>query len=97
MDMRCRRCGEPWDWWYIRDEVLMQGDVDLYPTAKDTGVRFCVGFDFEPGPYIVRCPACKPGNEQDQGIQEVMSAVADILGDDIDGFMAEMEDLEGLI
>ena len=58
-------------------------------------------WQFAPGPYILQCPACIGKeielSEADKDRAAFMSAAADILGGDIDGFMSEMEDMEGLL
>ena len=122
MDMNCRKCNEPWDWFHIRDEVLAPDGKDdrLYEKMTKGGgfVRDYTNttgqpstwtmandkkanWQFAPGPYILQCPACIGKDielsEADKEKAAIMSAMADILGDDIDGFMAEMEDLEYLL
>ena len=85
MDVLCERCGEPWDVLGIRDEF-----------TEEEYQRFHKGQG---------CPCCR--NQPDTDFQEGMSerrkfaveaqaALRDILGDDIDGLAAEMEDL-GLV
>ena len=104
MDMKCRRCGEPWDWWYLRDDVLnskIDGEkVDLFPLARKQGLTVDDNgngkFVFTPGPYVKECPACPAESElteADRDREFLYSAMQEILGDDIDGFMAEIEDL----
>lgn len=104
MDMKCMKCGEPWDWWHIRDEVLK--DEALYQKMKKQGgfvkcdedwvSRETDGqhasWEFSPGPYIQQCPCCVDEEvEEDEG-SFYRQALAEILGDDIDGFIAECED-----
>lgn len=94
MDMKCMRCGEPWDWWYIRDDILP--DDEKFNLARKSGLDMPeVEFKFSAGPYIEKCPACysKPDSEikADPNL-EARSALRDILGDDIDGFLSTCED-----
>lgn len=102
MDMNCRKCGEPWDWFFIRDDVL--GDEEDFQKMGKEGGVFDDGmgvkpgpqWQFSPGPYIIQCPACFGKvihrSEEDKERQAIANAISDVLGDDIDGFMAEMED-----
>lgn len=102
MDMKCNKCLEPWDWWHIRDFVLE--DQALYDTAAKKGLIATDEdggkWQFGQGPCIDQCPACFGKKVERTEAQETRSqiqmALQDMLGDDIDGIMAEMEDLEGL-
>ncbi len=128
MDMNCRKCNEPWGWFYIRDEVLEDqslfekmgkdggyvkddGPTDPYeiysePVLMTDRLRTkeemekAANWQFAPGPYILQCPNCIGKeislSDADKERNAIASAMADILGDDIDGYMAEMEDLESL-
>lgn len=126
MDMNCRKCNEPWDWFYIRDDILE--NQPLYEKMAKSGgyVKENLGNDyspheippisllrkghkrtreemealanwqFAPGPYILQCPACIGKDIEPNPNADIYAAMADILGDDIDGFMAEVEDMEYL-
>ena len=133
MDMKCRKCREPWDWWHIRDEVLkeqtlykkMEKDggyvvdkgkawhpmeilrepilstkLGIPPLTKEQ-MEAKSSWQFGPGPYILQCPACIGKeielSENQRVEQDIESALADVLGNDIDGLMTEMEDLEDLM
>ena len=96
MDMKCMKCGEPWDWSTIRDEVL--SDEKMYQKAKSQGL--IIGhlpewaWRFSPGPYIEECPACF-GKEIEPDEKAVCrAAIAAVLGDDIDAFLVECEDMD---
>ncbi len=121
MDTLCR-CGEPWDWWLIRDEVLK--DQTLYEKMAKYGgyVRerlYTSGYDevpkekieyelaradregnpywqLKPGPYPIQCPACFGKNIEPAENSDVIEALQDVLGDDIDGLMSSLEDF-GLV
>lgn len=130
MDMNCRKCREPWDWWHVRDTVLelqplymkiqmhggyikedgADGPYEILPTFVLMGrnqkrslkeMQRLADWQFGPGPYILQCPACIGTKvkltEKQEFRSEVESAMADVLGDDIDGMMAEMEDLDFLL
>lgn len=110
MDMLCNKCSEPWDWFYIRDEVLE--DEALYQKMKRTGgyVGETDDFDFveveakpvfrlpnanwqfNPGPTIAQCPACIGKEVEPDDNAKIRAELAHLYGDDIDGFMADMED-----
>lgn len=80
MDLYCTRCGEPWE----LDDVLHD--------AEDGEFR-------RSGGRILECPACEANirsgfAEANRRRREVTAALADILGDDVDGLAAELEDLE---
>lgn len=86
MDIYCITCGEPWE-------------IDvLHETAEEKGNSFKeVLHDF----YSRGCNAVdgrsKEGNCNDDPISEAplyMSALIDILGDDVDGIASGMEDAE---
>ena len=101
-DTYCMKCSEPWDWFYLRDEVLAdQSDFDW--AEKQGGVFIDSWDDFGnptgfwrfrgDGVYIEECPNCFGKNIKPDENAMIRSAMADILGDDTDGFIAEIEDL----
>ncbi|MFH1416757.1 MAG: hypothetical protein ABII12_00505 [Planctomycetota bacterium] len=76
MDLVCIRCGEPWDMDYVRHEE---------PEAfKRRGGR------------IDHCPCCpekKPKHSaKEQERLDAIAALADLLGDDIDGLAGTLDD-----
>jgi len=127
MDTLCR-CGEPWDWWYIRDEVLedqrlyekmekhggyiAEDDGECYdPQARamrsltesrsaklmtDKEAEKVSCWQFKPGPYPIQCPCCFGKDVEPDPNSDIVEAMQDLLGDDIDGLMAELEDM-GLV
>jgi len=77
MDLICTKCGEPWD----LDYVLQEAPEDF----------------IREGSAILHCPAC-PENEKDiyieaKNIAAKARAIADVMGDDLDGAASEMDDL----
>ena len=95
MDMLCKNCQEPYDWYFLREEILIAGGMDMYEPAKKDGFHN-LHFHFTPGPVLQSCPACR-GARQDARTREkgdLLSAIADVLGDDVDGYMAMVEDAE---
>lgn len=84
MQIVCLRCGEPWDVDYI---------MDIPPLEKKDFTMLGVM-------QILACPCCKG---LDVNIEpeladklSAMGAVADVLGDDIDGYANFLQD-EGLV
>ena len=78
MDLPCINCGEPWD----MDYVLHEAPHEFTRTHG----------------RIDRCPACpatgRPRLSAAKRAQlDAVATLADILGDDIDGLVAELEDL----
>jgi len=80
MDLVCSRCAEPWD----MDHVLHEEPEE---------------FEREGG-RILKCPACKSKPDKELNLSpgqkeraQMAGVLADVLGDDIDGIAAEMEDL----
>ena len=80
MDLYCSRCGEPWDMDYV-----------LHDDPKE--------FDYHHG-RISSCPTCQrtPDSElklspTQKNRADIAGVLADVLGDDVDGIAAEMEDL----
>jgi hypothetical protein len=77
MDLPCINCGEPWD----MDFVLHEAPHEFT----------------RPHGRIDRCPACPatgrpPLSAAEQQRLAVVAELADILGPDIDGLAAELED-----
>ena len=81
MDMVCLTCGEPWDMEYVLHEAPHE-----FTRAHSR---------------IDRCPACpatgRPAlSAEEQERLEMIAAIADVCGEDIDAFVTELEDL-GLV
>ena len=81
MDSYCTVCGEPWDVNYLLHDVTD-------PQAE--------GFTFGRHRLVVlACPCCKkkPRTKSRRQFRDCVNVLAEVLGDDVDGFAAEMEDL----
>ena len=81
MDIPCITCGEPWD----MDYVLHDAPHEFQRTHG----------------RIDRCPACPATgrpvlSREERERLDLIAALADVSGDDLDGFVAELEDL-GLV
>lgn len=76
MDLVCTRCGEPWDIAYV-----LQEEPDAFRRK---------------GGLIQRCPSCptaKPQHDPETKLKLVtVAAMAELMGDDVDGLAAVLED-----
>jgi len=78
MDLVCTRCGEPWH----MDHVLHDEPEEF---ERQGGV-------------ILRCPCCsrktvKLSDEERRRLNTIQ-AIGEVLGDDLDGFAAALEDFD---
>jgi hypothetical protein len=89
MDVYCHNCGEPWDTWELH-EIAQEMEVPYNTLAADFRSRGCVAL----GQPATTCTA-----HPDAGRSALIAAVYDVLGDDMDGAAAMLEDAEmaGLI
>jgi len=82
MDILCVRCGEPFDVYHVEQDMAKWPER---PNKEDfytgRGCDCCYGKEVE----NIAPEAC-----------EIQRALRDVLGDDVDGLAAEMEDL-GLV
>ena len=84
MDIHCRNCGEPWENETLH-EVAQEMGTTYSKVAKDFSAKGCKAFDgsdYETS----HCTA--------DSRAEARGAIADLLGDDLDGYASTMEDLE---
>lgn len=51
-----------------------------------------LSWQFNPGPTIAQCPACIGKDIEPSDNAKIRAELAHLYGDDIDGFMADMED-----
>jgi hypothetical protein len=92
MDIYCGRCGEPWDIESLHEESdyrRSEGEpVTVARVRADFAARGCVAFSF----------ATDTECELDTGNVRAMAsgALMDLLGDDIDGVAALLDDAEAL-
>ena len=83
MDLYCQKCGEPWEHYYIMHDICEDDGAE----AKD---NFLSGKG---------CPCCSWGEkapEKKPFRSEIAAAMADIMGDDVDGIASSMDDAEYL-
>lgn len=85
MDIPCPKCGEPWE-----NESLHDIATEIGSTYKKVWAEFqdmgCEVF----APLGV--PPCKADDRA-----MIRAAIADLLGDDVDGYASEMNDMEWLL
>lgn len=110
MDLYCQRCGEPWDFWSAKAEKD-GGDMSEEEAQRfKAGIDCPACHGKEECTLKLQCKDCEDSAENSAGIFTCMkmrfkrpfratlaSALTDILGDDIDGIAAEMEDAEWML
>ena len=85
MDIYCRNCGEPWDNDCIHD-VAQELGTTYAKVAKDFSARGCKALASD---EYGSMNFCKPDSKASQ-----RGLLADLLGDDMDGMSAMLEDME---
>lgn len=79
MDLYCQQCGEPWEHYYVVHEM----DPELDGGSKK---EFLAGKG---------CPSCHWGKDAPKEkplVSDAMSAMIDLMGNDLDGVAASLED-----
>ena len=110
MDVNCTRCGEPWDWYHIRHDAIHETSIteaeakdwDGKLTQRTRDFFAEEGWEFGSSPYVIlHCPSCRAhASENDIDVNkaferaEIAQTIADILGDDEDGIISELADLD---
>lgn len=102
-DIHCQRCGEPWDTYHLRHDAIHETDLPDRERTQWSGMLCphvraafrAVGYEFGSSLYsVTRCPSCQPGMHLDEDHHTKVEAIHELLGDDLDGIQAEMEDLD---
>lgn len=97
MDLYCPKCGEPWEFDSLHDEAQARKEAGNYEASYDTvsadfRSRGCeamhAGFDG-------RCSTPSTQTDRAFGLtrQDAASALYDVLGDDMDGAAAMLDDM----
>ena len=106
MDITCGKCGEPFDTYHLLHDEIWETDLAaevikgqwrsrLTPVFEAAfnrlGWRF-VGHNLL---AVAQCPACKdePETPESKARAEIRGAIAEVLGDDLDGLAVELEEL----
>ncbi len=102
MDLYCTRCGEPWDMDYVQFEMTPQ---ERNHFRHGEGCPACEGKEI--CRLATKCGECQEYSEAESRCRlgklkrpfraQVAATLGDILGDDLDGLAAEMEDLGSLL
>lgn len=91
MNLYCQKCAEPWDFWHVQDDDGMDAEREDYGlNGEKPSVRFKKGEG---------CPACHWGKTAPKTPNlrsQAMKTVMNILGDDIDGAAAIMDDFDAI-
>jgi len=106
MDVHCANCGEPWDLYHLQHDAIWEADylstdeiealLERPLSAKPVEEALkAAGYEFAGSNYaaLLHCPCCPKDSKTDSQRSEVVSALAEIYGDDVDGMAADMEDL----
>lgn len=82
MDIYCTRCGEPWDMDTLWD-IAEDNDITYDEAHKLFLKQGCLAID-----DTIKC------NVQNKQISSMYAVLADLMGDDVDGIAATLEDFE---
>jgi hypothetical protein len=86
MDVHCCNCGEPWDQYHLRHELVGMTPEEL------TADGWCFGTSRL---VVLHCPCCPKdgsGVPDAEERKQATQAIADLLGDDEDGLASTLED-----
>lgn len=92
MDIRCIRCGEPWEMDTLHEvaaEQLYEAGMTAYTDREYMDKYQVVKKDF-----LKRGCVALGGDPCEKTANPLIGAIYDILGDDLDGAAAEFEDAE---
>lgn len=83
MDIKCKYCGEPWDTYTLHEMADYRGTPTKF-TYEQAYKRF----------RRLGCGAFEPGSEKCRydGADFRINLLQDLLGDDVDGVAADLED-----
>ena len=102
-DIICPNCKEPWDAYHLRHDAIWETNMPDHVKENWDGILTdeiresfkVVGWEFgERTSHIIRCESCPEGETRVTTRSMAAEALADLLGDDEDGFIAMMEDAE---
>lgn len=107
MDVYCKRCGEPWDLYGVQHGDMTATERDSFwrgegcpacyrqqPCDMEEDCEECPEYDWD----IRSCRANKSKKLTRTPFRsQLMAAFETMLGDDVDGLAAELEDAEALL
>jgi hypothetical protein len=106
MDVHCTTCGEPWDVYHLRHDVIFETDLTPAEAKAWTGLsqtlrlnqryreKFkAAGYEFGASAMnVIRCPACPKDAKPDPDKAALKAGIVELLGDDEDGITSTMEE-----
>ncbi|MDD5038680.1 MAG: hypothetical protein PHN78_05125 [Dehalococcoidales bacterium] len=102
MDLYCKRCGEPWELDYVQHDMTILERVDFNtgkgcPSCKGKQIcdkkEDCSECEHQQGDRF----SCRLNMFKRPFRAEISAVLTDMLGDDVDGLAAEMEDAEYML
>lgn len=109
MDINCPTCGEPWDTDHLLSDAIYESGLlsdelcEAFTGALDATYRGALesdGWQFADNHVFkfIRCPACISNRHfRNAGHRvETRRLLADLMGDDTDGFISLAEDLDAM-
>lgn len=107
MDVNCLTCGEPWDVFHLREEIIWETDLsdeditawEKLAAKEKLNERYRESLrqiHWEFGAFIIdvrRCPCCPTDQQADPDQLVLRSSIAEMVGDDEDGLAATLEDV----
>ena len=109
MDLYCKRCGEPWELYFVEHEMELLEKSRFHagtdgPSCK--GMQPCHRYMAchdcpDRDPVLTETARCGIGLSKKLAKRpfrvQIAAALHDVLGDDLDGLAAEMEDAEYML
>jgi hypothetical protein len=105
MDLYCKRCGEPYEYYYVQHEMGAterrrfwdgEGCPSCYgkqPCQREEDCEDCP--DYDGAKFVLTCRANRSKKLARRPFRaQLAAAMHQILGDDLDGLAAELEDAE---
>lgn len=102
MDVHCQSCNEPWEAYHIRHDAIHETDLSDKDkkafkgklTPKYRTAFKAAGWECGAGLFSIRrCPCCPTEAVLNKDRAAMTDVLHDLLGDDLDGIAAEMEDM----
>jgi len=109
MDVYCKRCGEPWDLYGVEHSDMDDSERRRFWAGE--GCPSCYGKqpcnreeeceecpEYDPAKFVQTCRANKSKKLAKRPFRaQLTAALQTMLGDDVDGLAAELEDAEALM
>lgn len=109
MDVHCSTCGEPWDVYHLRHDVIFEAGLNKYealrwrslPYSERLSERYREAlrrarWDFGRTTInVIRCPCCPKDAKPDPEKVMTRKAFEAFFGDDENGLASTLEEYEG--